>query len=60
MSNACDPRNRPGFVAGDPTAFLSESTPAAQPADELRTVLLATFATAMIVATVLGIVFFSA
>ena len=56
MSNACDPRNRPGFVAGDLTAFLPEAASAAQPVDELRTVLLAAFSTAMIVATVFGIV----
>ena len=60
MSNACDPRNRPGFVAGDLTAFLPEPAPAAQPADEVRTVLLAAFSTAMIVATVFGIVLLSA
>jgi hypothetical protein len=60
MSNACDPRNRPGFVAGDLTAYLPQPTPALQSADELRAVLLAAFATAMIVATVFGIVLVSA
>lgn len=57
MSNACDPRNRPGFVHGDLTAFLPEPlTTAPPPIDELRTVLLAGFSTAMIVASVFGIV----
>jgi hypothetical protein len=57
MSNACDPRNRPGFVPGDPTAFMPEPATMAPPAvGELRTVLLAGFSTAMIVATVFGIV----
>lgn len=61
MSNACDPRNRPGFVAGDLTEFLPDLGPAvAQPADEIRTVLLAVFSTAMIVATVFAIVLFAA
>ena len=60
MSNACDPRNRPGFVAGDVTAFLPDPAQAAQPVDEMRTVLLAAFSTAMIVATVFGIVLLSA
>jgi hypothetical protein len=57
MSNACDPRNRPGFVEGDLTAYLPEPlSTAPPPIDELRTVLLAGFSTAMIVASVFGIV----
>lgn len=57
MSNACDPRNRPGFVPGDLTAFLPESVSSLPtPVDELRTVLLAGFSTVMIVALVFGIV----
>ncbi len=57
MSNACDPRNRPGFVEGDLTAFLPEAfSMAPPPVDELRTILLAGFSTAMIVASVFGIV----
>ena len=56
MSNACDPRNRPGFVAGDLTAFLPEPTRNAQPAGELHTVLLAAFSTTLLVAAVFGIV----
>ena len=60
MSNACDPRNRPGFVAGDLTAFLPEAAQGTQPVDEMRTVLLAAFSAGMIVATVFGIVLLSA
>ena len=59
MSNACDPRNRPGFVAGDLTAFLPEPSPASQPSDDLHTVLLAAFFTALLVAGVFGIVLFA-
>lgn len=60
MSNACDPRNRPGFVHGDPTAFLPEPAPISPPVvDELRTVLMAAFSAAMIVAAVFGIVLLS-
>lgn len=56
MSNACDPRNRPGFVDGDLTAYLPEARPLAPaPIDDLRTVLMAAFSTAMIVATVFAI-----
>ena len=55
MSNACDPRNRPGFVAGDLTAFLPDPVQATSDED-LRTVLLAGFSTAMIVALVFAIV----
>ena len=61
MSNACDPRNRPGFVAGDLTAYLPDHLPAPPtPVDSLRTVLLAWFSTVMIVAAVFGIVLFTA
>lgn len=57
MSNACDPRNRPGFVPGDLSPFLPEPVSAVPPpVDGLRTVLLAGFSTAMIVALVFGIV----
>lgn len=57
MSNACDPRNRPGFVEGDVTAYLPEPVATSpNPADDFRTVLLAGFSTLMIVATVFGIV----
>ncbi|NNC91914.1 MAG: hypothetical protein HKN80_05430 [Acidimicrobiia bacterium] len=53
MSNACDPRNRPGFVEGDATPYLPDVTAATTtPAEGLRTVLLAAFSTAMIVASV--------
>ena len=61
MSNACDPRNRPGFVAGDLTAFLPDPVATVPPPiDELRTVLLAAFSTAMIVAMTFGIVLLTA
>jgi len=60
MSNACDPRNRPGFVAGDLTAYLPDPVRVSHGAmDDLRTVLLAGFSTMMIVATVFGIVLFT-
>ncbi|MBT8218077.1 MAG: hypothetical protein HKO63_09200 [Acidimicrobiia bacterium] len=55
MSNACDPRNRPGFVAGDVTAFLPDPV-SVTPDEDLRTVLLAGFSAAMIVALVFAIV----
>ncbi len=56
MSNACDPRNRPGFVEGDLTAYLPDKLVAQPvPVDDLRTVLLAAFSTAMIVAVVFAI-----
>ncbi|MDH3538396.1 MAG: hypothetical protein OEP52_00210 [Acidimicrobiia bacterium] len=60
MSNACDPRNRPGFVEGDAARYLPE-TPAGKsaPADDLRTVLLAAFSTAMIVASVFAMLLFA-
>ncbi len=59
MSNACDPRNRPGFVEADLTAYLPDlrSMPS-PPGDDLRTVLLAGFSTSLIVAVVSGIVMF--
>ncbi len=61
MSNACDPRNRPGFVEGDATAFLPEVTAAvSDAAEDMRLVVLAAMATVMIVAAVFGIVLFSA
>jgi len=57
MSNSCDPRNRPGFVEGDVSAFLPEKVATApNAADDFRTVMLAGFSTMMIVATVFGIV----
>ncbi|MGI9647722.1 MAG: hypothetical protein ACR2OI_04310 [Acidimicrobiia bacterium] len=57
MSNACDPRNRPGFVEGDVTAYLPEPVAAApNPVEDFRTVLLAGFSTLLIVTTVFGIV----
>ena len=60
MSNACDPRNRPGFVQGDATAYLPERTKMpSTPADDLRTVLLAAFSTAMIVAAVFAMLMFA-
>lgn len=60
MSNACDPRNRPGFVHGDPSAYLPEIvTVTPSPSDDLRTVLLAAFSTAMIVAAVFAILLFA-
>jgi hypothetical protein len=60
MSNACDPRNRPGFVQGDATAYLPETMAVTStPADDLRTVLLAAFSTAMIVASVFAILMFT-
>jgi len=59
MSNACDPRNRPGFVDGDLTAYLPEAVSAPPgPVDDVRTVLLAAFSTAMIVAAVFAILLF--
>lgn len=61
MSNACDPRNRPGFVAGDLTAFLPEPAQMLpQQPEELQTVLLAVLSAGLIVATVFGIVLFAA
>lgn len=61
MSNACDPRNRPGFVEGDASAFLSEPvTPVVDPNEGMRLVLLAGFSAALIVATVFGIVLIAA
>jgi len=60
MSNACDPRNRPGFVQGDVTSYLPETMAVTStPADDLRTVLLAAFSTAMIVASVFGLLVFA-
>jgi hypothetical protein len=60
MSNACDPRNRPGFVQEDVTAYLPETMAVtASPADDLRTVLLAAFSTAMIVASVFAMLMFT-
>lgn len=60
MSNACDPRNRPGFVHGDVSAYLPEAvTVRATPTDDLRTVLLAAFSTAMIVASVFAMLMFA-
>ena len=57
MSNACDPRNRPGFVEGDVTAYLPEPVKALpNPGEDFRMVLLAGFSTILIVATVFGIV----
>lgn len=60
MSNDCDHRNRPGFVDGDVTAHLPDRpmVTAAQ-AEGLRTVLLAGFSTAMIVAVVFSMVLFA-
>ena len=61
MSNACDPRNRPGFVEGDVSAFLPErSSGATDTANDLRLVLLAAFSTSLIVAAVFGIVLIAA
>jgi hypothetical protein len=60
MSNACDPRNRPGFVEGDVTDYLPETVAAIpNPGEDLRTVLLAGFSTLLIVVTVFGIVLLS-
>lgn len=60
MSNACDPRNRPGFVPGDITAYLPEPMAVtSSPVDDLRTVLLAAFSTAMIVASVFAMLMFA-
>jgi hypothetical protein len=60
MSNACDPRNRPGFVQGDATRYLPETMAATSaPADDLHTVLLAAFSTAMIVASVFAMLMFA-
>jgi hypothetical protein len=56
MSNACDPRNRPGFETGDAAAFMPDRMAAHGPTDELRTVLMAGFSTALIVAMVFAIV----
>ena len=60
MSNACDPRNRPGFVHGDSSSYLPETvTVTPSPSDDLRTVLLAVFSTAMIVASVFAMLMFA-
>ena len=59
MSNACDPRNRPGFESGDATAFLPDRMTVHSSTDELRTVLMAGFSTALIVAVVFAIVLLS-
>jgi len=56
MSNACDPRNRPGFVQGDLAGYLHEPAGVTEVADDLRLVLLAAFSTLLIVAAVFGIV----
>lgn len=60
MSNACDPRNRPGFVQGDPVPYLPEPAGVTEVADDLRLVLLAAFSTMLIVAAVFGIVLVAA
>lgn len=61
MSNACDPRNRPGFVAGDLAGYLPDPAQMHPPQpEELQTVLLAVFSAAFIVAAVFGIVLFAA
>lgn len=60
MSNACDPRNRPGFVHGDLSDYLPEAAiVTSTPIDDLRTVLLAAFSTAMIVASVFAMLMFA-
>lgn len=57
MSNACDPRNRPGFLEGDVTRFLpGPQAMASEGPDDLRLILLAAFSTLLIVAIVFGIV----
>lgn len=61
MSNACDPRNRPGFVEGDASAYLPEPLAVvADTAGDMRLVLMAVFSTALIVAGVFGIVLVAA
>lgn len=58
MSHVCDPRNRPGYDLGTVPAELAEPLDGApaNPADDLRTVLLAWFSSALIVAVVTGLV----
>jgi hypothetical protein len=59
MSNACDPRNRPGFVSGDLTSYLPHQvSPPSTPPDDLRTVLLTGFSAALLVAVVFAVVLF--
>lgn len=60
MSNACDPRNRPGYIPGDLDAFL-EPAPATQVSGEeaMRTAVLAGLSAALIVACVVSIVLLS-
>ena len=57
MSNACDPRNRPGYVSGDLTAFL-EPMPTSNvlAADAFRALLLAWLSASLIVVSVVGAV----
>ncbi len=60
MSNACDPRNRPGYVSGDATPFI-EPLPvgSAVAADGMRTVLYAWVSALLIVAAVVSMVLIS-
>ena len=57
MSHVCDPRNRPGYERDDPVDTVVELplVGAAATAHDLRTVLLAWFFAALIVAVVSGL-----
>ena len=57
VSNACDPRNRPGYAAGDLTAFLEPMpTNNVLATDALRALLLACLSASLIGVSVVGTV----
>ena len=57
VSNACDPRNRPGYAAGDLTAFLEPMpTTNVVATDALRALLFAWLSASLIVVSVVGAV----
>ena len=60
MSNACDPRNRPGYIPGDLEPFLEPASGAEETAsDAVRTLILAWLSAALIVACVVSLVHLS-